>query len=988
MNRHSIRRKRTISRAFSLFRSGCRDFYKHLGRYFFGRRSRWFLALLLCLSAMLPLAIAPRTAATPVEESIERAQQRYQQGEYETAADLWRRIAESDRTDPLDRAMALGNLSLTYQQLLRWDEADLAVRDSLDLLRNAITPGERRLLAQIYDIQGNLYFDRGQTEQSLDVWQQAAAIYRQHIEKQDSTNVQDVGRSTRDLQRNLLNQGQAFQEVGLYPRACQTVLDVLDLEGWQPAPLEEGLTLADQKCPISEKDVENMEGISNSLLKFDSLFQLGNIVRTIGDATSEDETIADRLLQASLRTAEALQLQEERFKALLALGKLFQSKAIREISHPEPRVNKVFDWRSNAIRYYRKAEKQASSPLDRFQVKLAQFRFLALQLKSVDKWENYTRENLETSVRALRNELENSLSELPSRRNAIYAGLSFAKTWLSLVGEQDEDVEIWNLDRLEPLLAGFARQAEALNDERAIAYALEYCGLLYKRQKNLQKAENYTVDALNLAPTHTRPEIAYQLLAQLGDILVERGDLDGAIAAYTRSYEAIQSVRGDLVALDPNIRFSFRDTIEPIYKKLVELNLEKFRALMQDSDVSLKSGKQRTGNILVAKDEETKEYLDKARQVIEDLQIAELDNFFQEACVDPQQDIEEIEKEITVIYPIAFADRLEVIVKLPGSNDLGLFAPQDSEDKEITRKHLTNKVREIQAAIANKQTSSDNWHLSAQDLYEWLIRPIDLDSYETESTTLVFVLDETLRNLPMSVVEDRETGEFLIQKYAIAVSPGLKLFNAQPLEKDTLRVLISGAEDAPSFGEFGLKALPAVPQEIEEISNSIRSQKLQGEDFTQEKIREAMERQTFPIVHLATHGSFSSNPDRTFLLTWNDKVRVRELNRLLQRRSQDPPIELLVLSACETALGDDRAALGLAGIAIKAGARSTIATLWQINDASTAEFMVQFYEYLKDRQLSRAEALRAAQLHFLENSNEQYRNPYYWAAFILVGNWQ
>ena len=117
-------------------------------------------------------------------------------------------------------------------------------------------------------------------------------------------------------------------------------------------------------------------------------------------------------------------------------------------------------------------------------------------------------------------------------------------------------------------------------------------------------------------------------------------------------------------------------------------------------------------------------------------------------------------------------------------------------------------------------------------------------------------------------------------------------------------------------------------------------------------------------------------------------MRVKELNQLLQRRSEDPPIELLVLSACETALGDDRAALGLAGIAIKAGARSTIATLWQINDKSTAELMAQFYKQLKNRRLSRAEALRSAQLHFLKGDNERYQHPYHWSAFILVGNWQ
>ncbi|NJR64375.1 MAG: CHAT domain-containing protein [Leptolyngbyaceae cyanobacterium CRU_2_3] len=141
------------------------------------------------------------------------------------------------------------------------------------------------------------------------------------------------------------------------------------------------------------------------------------------------------------------------------------------------------------------------------------------------------------------------------------------------------------------------------------------------------------------------------------------------------------------------------------------------------------------------------------------------------------------------------------------------------------------------------------------------------------------------------------------------------------------------------------------------------------------------------MVHLATHGQFSSNAAETFLLTWDGRINVNQLSQLLRSRDpKNPPIELLVLSACQTAAGDDRAALGLAGIAIRSGARSTLASLWKVNDESTTAFMAQFYRELIQPGISKTAALRNAQIALLHDS--QYQQPFFWAPFVLVGNWQ
>ena len=101
--------------------------------------------------------------------------------------------------------------------------------------------------------------------------------------------------------------------------------------------------------------------------------------------------------------------------------------------------------------------------------------------------------------------------------------------------------------------------------------------------------------------------------------------------------------------------------------------------------------------------------------------------------------------------------------------------------------------------------------------------------------------------------------------------------------------------------------------------------------------------------------------------------------------SEEKALELLVLSACETAAGDKWAALGLAGMAVKAGAKSTIATLWSVNDAATARLMSQFYEELVINHKEKSQAIREAQLALL--NNDRYTHPLYWAPYVLVGNW-
>ncbi|NET09774.1 MAG: CHAT domain-containing protein, partial [Symploca sp. SIO2B6] len=270
----------------------------------------------------------------------------------------------------------------------------------------------------------------------------------------------------------------------------------------------------------------------------------------------------------------------------------------------------------------------------------------------------------------------------------------------------------------------------------------------------------------------------------------------------------------------------------------------------------------------------------------------------------------------------------------------------------------------------------------SQQLYDWLIRPGQDVLSRHHIQTLVFVLDGPLRNIPMAALYDGE--QYLVESYQVAITPGLQLLPAQQLTPESIEVLIGGLTEARQ----GFEALPGVAIEADQISASTSTQVYLDQRFTEPNLEDEIGNATFPVIHLATHGQFSSNPNDTFVLTWDDQITIEGLRQLLKSRTEQGrnPIELLVLSACQTAEGDERATLGLAGLSIRSGARSTLATLWAVNDQSTADFMTLFYKALSQKGQGKANALRTAQLELLKDS--QYEHPYYWAPFILVGNWQ
>ncbi len=326
------------------------------------------------------------------------------------------------------------------------------------------------------------------------------------------------------------------------------------------------------------------------------------------------------------------------------------------------------------------------------------------------------------------------------------------------------------------------------------------------------------------------------------------------------------------------------------------------------------------------------------------------------------------------------SDRLEVTVALPGQPLRRYTTLLSQEEIEATVLQARNSI-----TFPRLRISLRNFLVPSQKIYNWLIRPMETELADSGVQTLVFVLDGAIRNIPMSSLYDGE--KYLVQKYSIAVAPGLQLIDAKPLQRGKIRVLTAGLSEARQ----GFSSLPGVKFELDSIGSEVFTEKLLDRSFTASNFKTKVQSSSFPIIHLATHGQFSSQANDTFILTWDDRINAKDLDSLLRADTRIGPVELLVLSACQTAAGDNRATLGLTGVAVRAGARSTVASLWSVSDEATALLMTRFYEELAHSQanqgneVTKAEALRRAEQAVLQD--ERFSHPYFWSAFVLVGNW-
>ncbi|WP_293140166.1 CHAT domain-containing protein [Okeania sp. SIO3I5] len=865
-------------------------------------------------------------AQKPIQQIEQKGRELYQQGQFLEAINLWQEVAQDHAKQQqfISQAQTLNYISTAYQALGKWQAAKKAIASSLEILGkyNILDRQGTAVLAQALNTQGNLQLSIGHTQAALETWQQAEKAYTRAENLQGKLGSQ-------------INQAQALQTLGQYPRSKE----------------------------ILEAVNQQLQEMPNSQLKANGLRSLGVTLQLMGDIIKSKE-----ILEQSWAVAEQLDSPGITSAALFSIGNLARNLQLPDV----------------ALQYYQEAANLAVNTENSYvqlQALLNEFRLVVEE----KQWEMAV--NILPKIISL-------LETTPSSRDTIYAKINLAETLMQI--DPDATIEIASTDEIATLLATTVVEAKKLPDLRATAYALNQLGHLYEQNQQWPESEKLTQEALKISQNIDTQDLIVSTSWQLGRIFQQEGKTQEAIQAYENAYNALQLLRSDIVAVNQEIQLDFRESIEPVYREYIGLLLQNAPTITIENEAEnreLKVGSRAEKPIyqvspitckevgcnvptLASKvDKNTsQENISKALKAIEALQLAELDNFFQEACLETKPvQLDQIDSQSAVIYPIILSDRLEVILSLPDR-------PLSHYSTPLPQAEIRSNLEQLYSAFYVGFSQTERLKL-AEEVYNWLIQPAEADLAANNIQTLVFVLDGFLRNIPMASLYDGE--QYLIEKYGIALSQGLQLF-PEGLQRGKLEVLMSGLTEARQ----GFTPLPGVGIEIEEIAKKVDSKTiLLNEEFTEVAFQEKIEKNPFRVVHLATHGQFSSDPEETFLLTWDTRIQVKEFAELLQEQNRDS-IELLILSACQTAAGDDRAGLGLAGLALRSGARSTLATLWSVDDLSTAEFMINFYRVLttkSETNFTKAEAIRQAQIALIKNP--QYSHPYFWAPFVLVGNW-
>ena len=919
------------------------------------------------------------------ESDIEKGVDAFEQGRLERAIAHWRvalSAIERNEAKTLTRAYLLSNLATAYQQTGNLDEAQRAAAAGLALVDAwpARDDAYWEVAARVWNSQGRVLYQLGQMQQALVAWQQATEGYRR---------VQQVAGEV----RSQLNQAIALQALGFNVRAVRLLTQV--------------------SAQVADLGANASERVDDLPLQMVLAKELGRALRQVGELSQARTVLAEAERLALLAdSATDIAIENAVAEVKLELG-----HTLRTLSHREKalgREQQAKTYQAEALVQYATVGERSADSEVALQVwanlnqlsylievgDLAQARAMTAQVDVFGLSEGRSR--LEASVsyahslnclqapsstcvkagwraseglsQATILDSEQTISEQTTNEQTISEQtVSKQTTNEQAVSEQTISEQTTNKQAIAVLIPAI-EDARSLGDSLLESYAVGELGYTYEIAGQTSEAIDLTRTALALIEDKQIPEAAYRWEWQLGRLYRESLALENAqsasqlaIAAYKQATDSLSKVRKNLLLANSQTQFSFRDDVEPLYREFVAL-------LLSQSE----SGEK----------EKEAESLSLAIETIDTLQVTELEDFL--GCDVAQllslvtqraqqpSSLQATDSSAARIYPILLSDQLALIIDIPGQ-PLSLRETQVSQDF----------VEETISALRENLTlpgRTPEVLLYAAQLYDWIIAPLlPILQANEQIATLVFVPDGALRNIPLGVLYDGE--QYLIEKkYAIATAPQLSLF-APGMANEPLRVVRGGVSIPQTVRNRRFPSIELVQAELAQIPDELTvAPPLLNESFTQNNLEQQLSNERYNAIHWKTHGVFSADPSETFLVAYEDSITANELSDLvtLARRRRTEPLELLVLSACETAKGDQRAVLGLAGIAVRAGTRSTLSTLWRADDGANTLLMESFYQDLQAG-LTKAEALRRSQQRLITELG--YPAPYYWAPYVLVGNW-
>jgi CHAT domain-containing protein len=610
-----------------------------------------------------------------------------------------------------------------------------------------------------------------------------------------------------------------------------------------------------------------------------------------------------------------------------------------------------------ALNYFQNGIRLAIAQQDRF----GQLKFI---LNSLPIY--YRTGKIEQGIQERQKAVE-ILEKLPEKQDKVYAAIDLARLLQPDSTSSDRCLKPELQSQAIKLLDTALTTAQNIQDSRAQSFALGELGYIYECRQEYKQALDFTQKARWTAEQNLQAQDSLYLWEwQTGRIYQQQKRQREAIAAYERSIATLETIRDDLLTANRDIQFDFRDRVEPIYRELIELKL----------------GNVPNSVLLAATDAQTNRNLSSVLTTVDSLRLAELQNYFGNDCaleIVTQEDLIGTDSATVVFNSIILPNRTAIVVSFPNGSKKVAWIDRD-------REKLAQEMIEFRRGLG--RWFDDRYDTQkAQHIYDWVIRPFAEDLRKAKIDTLVFIQDGIFRTIPMAALHDGK--QFLIEQYAIATTPSLALTNLQPLKQEKPKALVAGLTEGINVDRTEYPPLPKVSEEIEKIKRQFSgSKQLVDREFTRDRLQQELSKTDYPIIHIATHGEFGEAPEDTFLITGDgQKLTIKELEQIIRNTSKDAKqVELLSLTACKTALGDERAALGLAGIAVQAGAKSSLASLWSIDDTVIPQVVEQFYAGIAQAKVSKAKALQQAQIKLIQQG-KRYAHPAYWAAFTLIGNW-
>lgn len=852
-------------------------------------------------------------------------------------------------------AVASEHSQQVQQGIDSYHKGDL--QEAINNWQKALTDAQKSGSAQeqntIRKYLARAYQQLGQTEEAIAILDQIISTYRKDGDR-------------RSMGRMLSEQAQVYSSIGQNRRAIALLCGKYKERG----ELKRFDCDKDSALEIARQESDQV-GVAAAL------GSLGNAYRLQGEYK-----IATQYLEASLEIAQSDPSLHS--SALNGLGNVYTSQALRDLRYA--RVAKTEGDEKSEQKF-----RQSASGYDRLAIKY----FQAMGNIAREQKDNSAvmRSLLNTIVALQRTQTRSSvnhtieqalivLENLTDSQEKAYAAIKLASVLQRRPLDSDSPTQCPKSESPQALklLNQAVATARHIQDSRTYSFALGTLAHVYECRTDYEQALSLTQQAQLVALT---PDSLYQWEWQAGRILKAQGRKREAILAYESAVKTLKSIRSDITLANRDLQLDFRDTVEPVYRQLAELWL--------DSTFTNSNTNSKTDYPL--------EYLEPALAAIDDLRLAELQNYLGDECELPiiEKPVALLNQNTAVVNSIILKQGIAIILTLPTSNNkfnsLIHWIPADSSQ-------AIKLINDFRLKLEKRTDRANSYKQSARQLYDWIIRPYESDLAAAKIKTLVFIQDGILRSIPMAALDDGK--QFLIQKYAIAYTPSLALTDPTPLDLPDRALAFGLTKPAKIDNQTSFPPLSNVTAEIESIQTILPGSKgYLNETFTSDRLQQELENNTYPLLHLATHGKFGIDSRETFLVTgnlltsnqnataksYNETLTMNQLYQLVKSTKSANQIKLLTLSACETAAGSDRDALGIAGIALQAGVQSALASLWQIDDRATTQLIAQFYQGLRDG-LTKAEALQATQKAWLEaHPKGRYNHPAYWSPFILIGNW-